>query len=472
MAKKFELHKERLATTDEKGRRIYLYPEDVTGKWKTRRTFLYWCLILFYLVLPWTQINGKQTILLNIPAREFTFFGTTFLGHDAPIFVFILIGFVVLAAFVTSIWGRAWCGWACPQTVFIDALFRKIEKLVEGKSRQREALDKSPWTKEKIFKRSFKWFLFSIVSLHIAHSFLGYFVGTRELFWITMSPPEEHWGLFITMLICSGIILFDFGWFREQFCIIACPYGRFQSVFMDKQSYGVVYDVKRGEPRRGPEIQPSDEGDCINCYQCVKVCPTGIDIRRGTQLECIACTMCIDACDTIMRKVDKPEGLIRYDSEDGLEGKPQKKFSWRSVIYLAVLLSLAIGFVTSLSVRQKLDIDFLRGSKSPYQEIKLMSGQSEIVNHYKINFKYQGKEKFRFYFEIENKDLRKEIKIVTPFEPFILKNKMNSTNVFFRFDKTLLNKGSRKIKFKVLSGPSKEKAVEVYKRELSLVGPL
>ncbi len=472
MAKKFELHEERLATTDEKGRRIYLYPEDVEGKWKNRRTWFYWVLIIFYLVLPWTQFQGKQTVLLNIPGREFTFFGTTFFGHDAPIFIFILVGFVILAAFLTSLWGRVWCGWACPQTVFIDAVFRKIERFVEGKARQRVALDKAPWTKEKVLKRTIKWILYTFASLHIAHSFLGYFVGTRELFWITMSPPKEHWGLFVTMLTCSGIILFDFAWFREQFCIIACPYGKIQSVFMDGQSSVIAYDIKRGEPRRAPDIKKENEGDCINCYHCVKVCPTGIDIRRGTQLECIACTMCIDACDNIMDKIKKPRGLIRYASEDNLAGKPEKKVRFRSIIYLVVLFLLGMGFVTSLSIRKNLDVDFLRGSKSPYQEIKMVSGKSEIVNHYRVSFKYQGAQKFKFYFQVADPKFRSKIKITTPFVPFELKGKMNSTNIFFRFDKSILGHGSLKIKLNILSGPSLEEAKEVYNREMSLVGPL
>ena len=306
------IYETRLATTDENGNRVYIHPEDIKGKWKSRRDIFYWFLIFVYLFLPWIYVEKKQWILLNLPKREFHLFGNVFYGHDGPLLLFVILGFVILMAFITSIWGRVWCGWACPQTVFIDAIFRRIEKIVEGNSRKRKALEQAPWSLSKVLKRTLKWILFILVSLHIVHSFLGYFVGTHDLIEITLSSPEKNWTLFITMLTMTGIILFDFGWFKEQFCIIACPYGRFQSVVMDDASMIVAYDKKRGEPRRSKYISKESEGNCINCNHCVKACPTGIDIRQGTQMECIACTMCIDACDTIMTKVNKPEIFQQY----------------------------------------------------------------------------------------------------------------------------------------------------------------
>jgi polyferredoxin len=195
------LHQERLATTDAHGHRVYVHPEDVKGKWKNRRNVVYWFLIAIYMSVPWIHWNGKQIILFNLPDREFTFFGTTFYGHDAPLVFFVLVGFVLAFAFITSQWGRVWCGWACPQTVFIDAIYRKIEQLVEGKARARKNLEKAAWSFQKVFKKSLKWFLFLIVSLHISHTFLGYFMGARELFFITLSPPAEHilWSLSISL---------------------------------------------------------------------------------------------------------------------------------------------------------------------------------------------------------------------------------------------------------------------------------
>jgi cytochrome c oxidase accessory protein FixG len=226
----------RLQTTDAHGNRVFIHPEDLSGRWKNRRLLVYWFLIGIYMLLPWINYQGKQIILIDIPNREFSFFGLTFWGHDVPNLIFVLLGFVFLIGMITSIWGRLWCGWACPQTVFLDSIFRKIESLVEGKSRQRMTLAKAPWSFEKIFKKSLKWTLFTLVSLHIVHSFLGYFVGARKLFWISTQNPAENWALFITMLSLTAIVLFDFGWFREQFCIIMCPYGRLQSILRSQLS--------------------------------------------------------------------------------------------------------------------------------------------------------------------------------------------------------------------------------------------
>ena len=340
---RFELDHDRLTTTDEQGHRIFLHPEDVTGPWKNRRFLLYWFLIILYLVLPWVYINGKPALMLNIFKREFTFLGSTLYGVE-PILIFLVIASgLFFIAFITSLYGRVWCGWACPQTVFIQSIFLKIETLIEGSARVRRELDAAPMSFNKLFKRILKWSIFTLISLHIAHTFVGYFVGPRELFFITMHSPLEHFGLFTATMIISTIFLIDFGWFREQFCLIACPYGRMQSVMMDENSLVIAYDKKRGEPRRGSQgISKEAEGDCINCYNCVKVCPTGIDIRHGSQLECIACTNCIDACDEIMEKIKKPKGLIRYSSENELNGIKKNKFNIRSFIYVGISLIFII----------------------------------------------------------------------------------------------------------------------------------
>jgi cytochrome c oxidase accessory protein FixG len=336
MAKKrFELDSERLATTDEQGHRVYLYPEDVEGVWKNRRTVFYWFLIIVYLVLPWIYISGKPFLMINIFAREFTFMGSTLHGVEPILFFLILISGLFFMALLTSLYGRVWCGWGCPQTVFIQTIFSKIETLVEGSARARKIFDQAPWTFNKVFRRSLKWVLFTLISLHISHTFIGYFIGPRELLNMSLHNPLENFGIFSAVMIINAIVLLDFGWFREQFCIIACPYGRMQSVMMDANSLVVAYDNTRGEPRRGLTTK-ENEGDCINCYACVKVCPTGIDIRRGTQLECIACTNCIDACDEIMDKVKRPRGLIRYSSETLLNGGVHKIVTPRSIAYFTV----------------------------------------------------------------------------------------------------------------------------------------
>lgn len=463
---RFDLHETRLATTDEHGNRVYIHPEDIKGKWKTNRTLFYWILISFYLLLPWIYINGKQLVLLDIPKREFYLFGVTFFGHDGPILFFLGLGFIFTMAFVTAIWGRVWCGWACPQTVFIDAIYRKIERLIEGKSRQRKKLDQQKMNLEKFFKKSLKWFLFTLVTLHIVHSFLGYFVGTHKLFFITTSSPSENWTLFTIMVSLTSFLLFNFGWFREQFCIIACPYGRIQSVFMDESSLIVGYDTKRGEPARAKDVPKEEEGDCINCHRCVKACPTGIDIRRGTQLECIACTMCIDACDEIMTKLKKPKGLIRYTSENELNGKVNK-IGPRHFIYVSIFIILVIGLTYSLALRKEIDAHVLRASHVPFNIITKSDGQKQIVNHFKLKFN-QFTENDKFISVQLDPKLQKEIEVIVPNSPINIKGVNISTNIFFKFSKSILKNGSKKVQLYLYEEGVKDPVKTI---EVKLVGP-
>jgi len=464
--KNYELHENRLGTTDSGGHRVYVYPEDVKGKWKSRRTVVYWFLMAVYLILPWINIKGTQSILLDIPKRTFIFFGNTFYANDAPLIIFLLIGFVFLLGFVTSLYGRAWCGWACPQTVFIQALYLKIERLVEGKARQRRNLDKAPLSLNKAFKKILKWFLFILVSLHITHSFLGYFVGARKLFFITLSPPTEHMTLFITMLVISTIVLLDFGWFREQFCIIACPYGRIQSVMMDDDSKIIAYDKKRGEPRRSKEVSPEGEGDCIDCNHCVKVCPTGIDIRRGTQMECIACTNCIDACDEIMLKINRPTGLLRFDSENGLKGKKSSPIRFRSALYLLILIGIITTFVYTLSRNSLLKVEYIRSSKNPFTVLNSKTG-TKILNYYKVSFDHRNGLEYKVIFKTKNS--YSNLELITPKTPLPLNKDHQIATLFFKFDQTLLINGSKKVIVQVFDSLDNKKILT--EDEVTLVGP-
>ena len=470
MAKnRFELHEERLGTTDEKGHRVYIHPEDVKGFWRTKRTQFYSFLILIYLVIPWINWGDKQIILLNIPMREFTFFGTTFYAHDAPLVLLLLLGFVFSMGFVTSIWGRVWCGWACPQTVFIDTIYRRIEKLIEGKARQRQKLEQQPWNAEKIFKKLAKWIAFIGASLLISHSLLGYFVGARNLLSITTTGPAAHPTLFVVAMVITAIFLFDFGWFREQFCIIACPYGRFQSVMMDESSLVVAYDAKRGEPRRGTIDDKSAEGDCINCYHCVKACPTGIDIRRGTQLECIACTMCIDACDEIMEKVKKPTGLIRYDTENNLEGKPSKRFGFRSAVYLTAITVVIAVLTYNLLNAGRLKVTLIRGTGKPYRERVLSEDKIEVTNLYKVRMDYKDEKNLDINFRLKDPANRDKVEIITPVRPFKLRaGRSKSALVHFRFDSKFLTNGRRTVNLEFYD----QDGVVQLTKEVKLVGPL
>lgn len=465
---RYELDPERLATTDEHGHRVYLYPEDVKGVWKDRRKLVYWGLIIVYLVLPWFYINGKPALMVNIAKREFTFFGNTLYGVEPILFFLLLISGLFFIGFLTSVLGRVWCGWACPQTVFIQSIFLKIEAFIEGKARQREKLDQASLSFEKIWKKALKWAIFTAISLHIAHTFMGYFIGPRELFWITMGPPSENFGVFVAVMIFTTIILLDFGWFREQFCIIACPYGRIQSVMMDENSLVVAYDTKRGEPRRG-NVERSMEGDCVNCYNCVKVCPTGIDIRRGTQLECIACTQCIDACDDIMERLDKPKGLIRYSSENALKGIPTRLLRPRSILYMAMGLIFVSSFIYFLNASSNLKAVFIRSKGAPFNVIQEQMGVSQITNVFNVKIKHQGSTQYTIDFKLSDESLSPSVQIMTAQRPLKLDKAEITAVLIFRFNPEILTAGSKTIQvdfFDRLTGRI------VYSKEVNLVGPI
>lgn len=369
---------------DEHGHRKTIIPAEVKGFFRKHRTWTQAVLISIFLFIPWIKIGGEQAILLDLSQRKFAFFGLVLFAHDAPN-IFFLFGVLVFGlALVTALWGRVWCGWACPQTVFIDAIYRRIEILVEGNYIQRRALEKADLSVHKISKKILKWFLFFIASSLIAHSFTAYFVGGSSLALMITEGPSQYFGVFVFVSIMTAILLFDFGWFREQFCIIMCPYGKFQSVLLDNQSLTVMYDEKRGEPRKGRGVD--NPGDCVSCNRCVQVCPTGIDIRNGVQLECIACTACIDACDEIMTKVNKPKGLIRYTS---LIGDRVKLLRPRTVAYLFFILVCLVGLATSLSTRQSIHWSIIRAKDSPYTVLK-NNGSDQVLNHFILHLKNQS----------------------------------------------------------------------------------
>jgi cytochrome c oxidase accessory protein FixG len=382
------LDTERLSNLDEYGDRIKVIPAEVRGFYRRHRTWTQFFLLLIFLVLPWTKINGEQSLLLDIAARKFAVFGITFWAHDAPLIFFILGTLTVGLAFVTSVWGRIWCGWACPQTVFIDAVFRRIEVLVQGNYIQRRKLDQEPLTLRKLWKVGVTWFLFLVVSSLISHSFVAYFVGAENLIGMIQGSPIENWNYFLIITGMTVFILLDFGWFREQFCIIMCPYGRFQSVLLDQKSLAIVYDTERGEPRKGAaKAADAAQGDCVSCNRCVQVCPTGIDIRRGLQMECIACTACADACDEIMTKVKKPKGLIRYDSLDGTKIQLLKP---RSVIYMLIILIFISGLAYNIAARETAQVFVMRGQEAPFTVTKDERGQERILNHFKLQIQNQN----------------------------------------------------------------------------------
>ncbi len=339
------------------GSHVYLHPADVHGRFTLARRISATFLIGVYLALPWIPINGHPAVFLDLAGRRFHLFGATLAFQDLWLLFFLITGLGFTLYFITSLLGRIWCGWACPQTVFLDHVYRRIERLVEGDATRRRQLDAAPWTNAKAFRRVTKHALYLVASLGIAHLFLAYFVSLPALWQMMHRDPIANWSAFVFVFIAAGILYFNFAWFREQLCIVICPYGRLQSALVDDNTLVIGYDITRGEPRGKPStnsLQPNSAasapptGDCVDCARCVQVCPTGIDIRQGLQIECIGCAACIDACDTVMAKVGRLPGLVRYDSYNGLNQRPTRLLRPRTILYSVLLFAGAIAFIFAL----------------------------------------------------------------------------------------------------------------------------
>lgn len=353
-----------VTTIREDGSRFFLHPADVSGFFSRHRKWTGLLLITIYLVLPWITIADHPAVFLDVGGRRFYLFGLVLAFQDAWLLFFAITGLGFSLFFVTSLLGRIWCGWACPQTVFLEHVYRPIERLIEGDAVKRRKLDESTWTGEKIFKRTLKQVAFIFVSAVISHLFLAYYVSLPELWAMMHHAPGEHWGAFVFVFLFTAVNYFNFAWFREQLCIVICPYGRLQSALTDDNTMVIGYDAERGEPRG--KVSDPEAGSCIDCNRCVQVCPTGIDIRQGLQLECIGCSACIDACDEIMTKVKRPTGLIRYDSLNGLSGEKTRWVRPRTILY-AVLLVIGASVATfALSTVRPANMGITRMIGAPY----------------------------------------------------------------------------------------------------------
>lgn len=368
-------YRDRISTMDSEGKRAWVYPKKPEGKFYKYRTRLTYALLLFLIAGPFIHVNGNQFMMFNFLEREFYIFGFPFWPQDFYLGVTAIIIAIVFITLFTAAFGRAFCGWICPQTIFMEMVFRKMEYRIEGDRGAQIRLDKQEWTSEKIKKKGFKWFLFFLISFGIANVFLAYLIGGEKLLKYVQTGPVENLSTFVALLIFTGVFYFVFAWFREQVCTIACPYGRLQSVMLDKKSVVVAYNHKRGERETGRSRFKKNEnrrqlgkGDCIDCFQCVNVCPTGIDIRNGTQLECINCTACIDACDAIMEKVDLPKGLIGFYSEEDIEKEEKFKVTPRMKGYGSVLFILFGLLSGMLFLRTDVEANILRLPGQLYEQ--------------------------------------------------------------------------------------------------------
>ena len=464
-----ESFRDSIATINEEGKRAWIFPKKPSGKFYDYRKYVSYFLLAFLFAAPFIKINGNQFLMFNVLERRFNIFGFPFWPQDFHLFVISMIIGVIFITLFTVAFGRIFCGWICPQTIFMEMVFRRVEYWIDGDRGKQLRLKKSGWTSEKIRKRVLKHTIFVIISFLIANIFLAYLIGSDKLLGYIKDGPFEHLGTLIPLLIFTGIFYFVFSWFREQVCIIACPYGRLQGVLLDTKSIVVAYDHKRGEGENGRKKWRKNEdrealgyGDCIDCFQCVHVCPTGIDIRNGTQLECVNCTACIDECDTIMEKVGLPTGLIRYASEANIEDKEPFKLTARLKGYIVVLTVLIGVLIAMLQLRNELEARVLRlpGQLYEHKENNIISN---VFTYKLVNKTTEPVEDVSF----KLKDYKGTVKLVsTENTVTVPKQGLEEGTLFIELDQSLLKGDKTELTIEIFS---KDKLIETTK--VNFLGP-
>ena len=424
-----ESFRDHISTINDEGKRAYVYPTKPFGKYYDLRTYITWFYLIVFFAVPFIKYNGEPLFLFNVPEKKFILFGSIFWAQDFFIFGLGMLIFIVFIALFTVVFGRLFCGWACPQTIFMEMIFRKIEYWIDGDANYQKALKKAPWNADKIKKRVLKFLAFYSVSFVICITLLSYVISVDNVFSI-LKDINGNLGSFIGIILFTTVFFFVYWWFREQVCIIVCPYGRMQGVLLDKNSVVVAYDYVRGEDRhKFKKNEVRTGGDCIDCNLCVKVCPTGIDIRNGTQLECVSCTACIDACDHMMESVGLEKGLIRYDSENGIKDKVKLTFTTRMKAYTAVLLVLIGVETVLLTTRSDYDATILRAKGMLYQE----QPNDQLSNLFTIKLVNKTRENLPVDLKVENfkdykiqligKDIQVKAEGITMGEFFVFLNK-------------------------------------------------
>jgi len=457
-----EAFRDTIATVDADGKRVWIYPKKPQGRFYNARNWTTLAFLAIFLSMPFIKVNGEQFLLFNILERKFVLFGLLFTPQDFHLFVLATLTFVVFIILFTVVYGRLFCGWVCPQTVFMEMIFRKIEYWIEGDAGEQRKLNQSPWTPEKLKKKALKHTVFFAIAVVVSNYFLAYIIGMDQVFRIIREPMSAHFVGFLSMLVFSGVFYFVFSRLREQVCTTICPYGRLQGVLLVKDSIVVAYDHIRGEPRTklrkqktavespveqiqkvvhgeaaaATGMQSRTAGDCIDCKLCIAVCPTGIDIRNGTQLECVNCTACIDACDAIMDKVERPRGLIRYDSMTGVESGRRKIFTPRVFGYTAVLLALVLLDVVLIANRGIVETIILRSQGQLYQQ----KDETHLTNLY--TFTLINKSPQNLPVELRLSAPKGAIQIVGQ-APGIIEKGQNKKGVFFVELETSVLKGRK-----------------------------
>ncbi len=459
-----EEYRDSIATVDKEGKRIWIYPKKPKGRFYNYRKWVSYLLLILLFGLPWIRVNGEPLVLLNILERKFIIFGIHFVPQDFHLFVIGMIILILAIVLFTVVFGRLFCGWVCPQTIFMEMVYRRIEYWIEGDANAQKRLNKAPWTPEKVVKKATKQAIFFAIAVFIANTFLSYIIGVEEVMNIMREPISQHMTGFIAMIVFSMAFYLVFSQLREQVCTTICPYGRLQGVMLDKNSLAVYYDFERGEPRgrikkNAKETDPP-LGDCIDCKLCVQVCPTGIDIRNGIQLECVNCTACMDACDEVMEKVNRPTGLVRMDSYNGIVDKKYKFINPRSIAYTAVLVIL-VGLESFLFMsRSDVETLFLRTPGMLFQR----PAEGIISNLYNYQIINKTSDEFPVTFELINIEGDLEF-IGTP--PSTKKNEVVEGAVFIKIPEESLASRKTELKIRVMNG---EMEIDVI--ETNFLGPV
>ncbi len=460
-------YRDHLATADKEGHRRWLYPRKPSGKWYRWRTWFSWVLIAIMFAGPWIRINGNPLLMINIIERRFSILGQIFWPQDTVIFAVAMLVFITSIIIFTTAFGRLWCGWACPQTIMMEMVFRKIEYLIEGDSAEQRALDAAPWTARKVFKKVFKQAVFLGLSFIVGNTLFAYIVGSDKLLAIQFDSPRNHIVGLAFMTLFTLIFYGIFARFREQACTFICPYGRLQSTIIDENTMVVAYDYKRGEKRgplhRGQSLEQrkaEGHGDCVACRQCVAVCPTGIDIRDGTQMECVNCTACIDACDTIMDKVGRPRGLIRFASLNNIERGDKQRFTKRMLLYTVVLTALVSLFLFLVFTRAAVETTILRAPGALFQQ----TADGKIENIYTV--KVINKTSRDLPLELKLENLSGTLRVMSPGQFAVPKEKLAQTSVLIELEPGQLTGPATKLLIGVYSGGKRLETVKT-----AFVGP-
>ncbi|HMO31387.1 MAG TPA: cytochrome c oxidase accessory protein CcoG [Lacibacter sp.] len=423
-----------VATIDKEGHRKFIFPKQPSGRYYNWRTLTSLVFLLVFFAVPFIKIEGEPFMLFNVLERKFILFGKIFWPQDFFIFAIGLITFIVFIILFTVVFGRLFCGWVCPQTNFMEMVFRKVEYWIDGDATKQMQLKAMPWNGEKIRKRALKMAAFYSIAFVIANFFLAYLIGMDEVLKMVTEGIGNNTGTFFSLIGFTTVFFFVYYWFREQACIVVCPYGRLQGVLLDKNSVVVAYDYVRGEPRgkmKKGEVAEG-HGDCIDCFACVRVCPTGIDIRNGTQLECVNCTACMDACDAIMDNIGKPRGLIRYASENNIARKEPTRFTWRMALYSGVLLLLVVVLATLLITRDDVDARILRAQGQTFQNLP----DGRVANLFNVKLANKTRKELPLTLKLENVDGEIQLiqEIVVPKESYF------QTSFFVKLNRSAITK--------------------------------